>query len=214
MPGPGDATYLAQRPLGGVDSYVQYVGQLAALTRLDIPALTRAVVRLGTDPDLRRRMGVAARARARALYDWRVVIPQMQALWAEQADMLAHARSHRDRLATRADPALLPVGPAPDQMFADYPSQPRPAVDTRRLRAVPLGDRPGIAETFDLRRYLALRRLIEDPARLQALADGYAAAGPAGATLAEAALAARLSPQVAGRLSLWLLKYHFLEEAG
>lgn len=212
MPWPGDATYLAQRHLGAVDSYLQYLGQLSALTRVHVPELTRALVRLGTDADLRARMGAAGQARARALYDWGVVIPQMQALWGEQADMLTHARQGADPLALRADPARLPLGPAPDQMFAAYPSLPAPDPATRRLRAVPLGDRPDIAQTFELRRYLASRRLIEEPKRLQAILDAFAAAGPKGATLAEAAASLQSSTATLRRLSLWLLKYHFLEE--
>jgi glycosyltransferase involved in cell wall biosynthesis len=212
MPRAGEATYLAQRHLGGVDSYVQYVGQLSALTRIDVPALARALVRLGTDPDLRRRMGAAGQARARRLYDWRVVIPQMQALWAEQAAMLAHARLRAGPGTRRADPALAPVGPAPDRMFAAYPSTPLPDTAARRLRAVAIGDRPGVAETFTLRRYLSGRRLIEDPARIEALLAAFAAAGPSGATLAEATAAAGIPAPAAGRLSLWLLKYHFLDE--
>jgi hypothetical protein len=127
--------------------------------------------------------------------------------------MLAHARAKGGAMVARLDPARLPVGPAPDRMFAAYPTAPPPDPAARRLRAVSLGDRPDVAQTFTLRRYLASRRLIDDPARLQALCDAFAAAGPSGATLAEAAAAAGLSPATAERLSLWLLKYHFLEEA-
>jgi hypothetical protein len=137
----------------------------------------------------------------------------MQALWGEQAEMLAHARATRDPKALRVDPARVPVGPAPDQMFAAYPSLPAPDAAARRLRAVALGDRPDVTQTFALRGYLALRRLIDDPARVQAVLAAFAAAGPAGATLAEVSGNLRLPPSTVGRLALWLLKYHFLEEA-
>lgn len=212
MPRAGQATYLAQRYLGLSDSYLQYVGQLAALTRIDVPALTRALVRLGTDPDLRARMGRAGQARARALYDWRVVIPQMQALWAEQRAMLDHARAQGGGRVAPRDAARVPVGPAPDVMFAGYPTIPAPDMLTRRLRAVPLGDRPDVAGTFALRRYAAGRRLIEDPARVQVVLDAFAAAGEAGATLPEAKARCGLPLAVMSRASLWLLKYHFLQE--
>ena len=177
-----------------------------------MPALTRALVTLGSDPDLRRRMGAAGQARVRVLYDWSAVIPQMQALWAEQAAMLAHARSKGGPAVSRADPARLPLAPAPDVMFAAYPSLPRPVRATRLLCAVPLGGRPDIAQTFALRRYQASRRLIEDPARLQVILDAFTASGPAGATEAAIVAATRLAPQVVARATLWLLKYHFLSE--
>jgi glycosyltransferase involved in cell wall biosynthesis len=213
VPPAGQTGYLAARYLGGTDTYVQYVSQLAALTRVDVAALARAVVTLGRDPDLRRRMGAAGQRRARDLYDWRVVIPQMQALWAEQAAMLAHARERGGPAVARLDQGRLPVGPAPDRMFAAYPSTPAPNLKSRRLRAVTLGDRPDVAQTLALRRYLALRRLIDDPARVQAALDAYAAAGPAGATLEEAASRSGIASGTVSRLTVWLLKYHFLEPA-
>jgi glycosyltransferase involved in cell wall biosynthesis len=212
MPGRGLTTYLSQRYLGGTDSYLHYVGQLAALTRIDVAALTRALVTLGTDPDLRRRMGRAGQARARALYDWGVVIPQMQALWGEQSDMLAHARQKGGRQVQPRNPAGLPVGPAPDLLFKAYPTAPAPDIIARRLAVTDLGPRPDIAETFDLRRYGDSRRLIESPQRLQALLDAHAAAGPPGLTLTEAAAATGLTPAATARATFWLLKYHFLQE--
>jgi hypothetical protein len=213
MPGKGLATYLSQRYLGGTDSYLHYVGQLAAMTRIDIAALTRALVTLGTDPDLRRRMGEAGRARARALYDWRVVIPQMQALWAEQSAMLAHARQKGGRPVRPRNPAGVPVGPAPDVMFKAYPTLPAPDLPARRFAATDLGPQSGVAETFELRRYGLSRRLIETPQRLQSLLSAYGAAGKPGLTPAEAGAAAGLSPAAAARATLWLLKYGYLHEA-
>jgi glycosyltransferase involved in cell wall biosynthesis len=209
----GLTTYLAQRYLGGTDSYLQYVGQLAAVTRVDVAALTRALVTLGTDPDLRRRMGRAGQARARALFDWKVVIPQMQALWAEQSAMLAHARQKGGRAVAPRNAAGLPVGPAPELMFKAYPTAPAPDILARRLAATDLGPRPDVVGTFDLRRYADSRRLIEAPERLQAILGVYAAAGKPGLTLAEASTASGLSSAVTARASYWLLKYHFLQEA-
>jgi glycosyltransferase involved in cell wall biosynthesis len=212
MPGRGLTTYLSQRYLGGTDGYLQYVGQLAALTRIDVAALTRALVELGTNPDLRRRMGRMAQNRARALFDWSVVIPQMQALWAEQSTMLAHARQMGGRQVQPRNPAGLPLGPAPDLMFRAYPSAAAPDIASRRLAATDIGGRPDIARTFDLRRYSDSRRLIESPQRLQALLVAYEAAGAPGLTVAEAAAASGLSPAATARATVWLLKYHFLQE--
>ena len=213
LPRAGEVTHLSLRHLGGTDSYLQYLGQMSALTRIDVGAMTRALVRLGTDADLRARMGAAGRARAVALYDWQVIIPQMQALWGEQAALLAHARTKGGPLVAKADGNRLPTGPAPDRMFASYPSLPAPDLAVRRLRAVALGTRPDIVETFALRRYIASRRLIETTDRLQAILATYSAAGDAGATLAEAVTASGIPRPIVARATLWLLKYHFLEEA-
>lgn len=209
LPRPGLSTYISQRHLGGTDTYVQYLSQVSALTPLDLRALTRALVTLALDADLRARMGAAGQARARALYDWSVVIPQMQALWGEQSEMLSHARTRGGPGIAALPPGLIPVGPAVDEMFAAYPTVFAQA--DRRLAAT-VG--PGVppAEMFALRSYAARRRLVDDPTRLQAILAAYAATGPQGATEAEIAAAIRLPPPVVARAALWLLKYGYLTE--
>jgi glycosyltransferase involved in cell wall biosynthesis len=210
MPRAGLSTYVSQRYMGGTDAYVQYVSQMSAMTSFDVPAFARALVTLATDADLRARMGAMGQARARAFYDWRVVIPQMQALWAEQAAMLAHARKSPGPMTAPCNAGLVPVGPATDEMFAAYPTT--RAAEGRRLCAVATGERPGPRETFALRNYDIRRRLLDDPARIEAILQAFAAAGPAGATEAEIAAAIRYPATSVGRVALWLLKYHFLVE--
>jgi hypothetical protein len=172
--------------------------------------MARALVTLATDPELRARMGAAGQARAKALYDWRAVIPQMQALWGEQAAMLAHARKKGGAGIAPQDAGGLPTGPAPDEMFAAYPTTFASA--DRRLRAVDIGARPGPRDTFTLRNYAARRRLLEDPARIEAILAAYAATGGTGGTETEIAAVLSLSPGIVARVTLWLLKYHFLTE--
>jgi glycosyltransferase involved in cell wall biosynthesis len=212
VPEAGLTTHLGLRHFGGTDSFQQYLGQLAALTRIDVPALIRALVTLCSDADLRAQMGAAGRARARAVYDWSVVIPQMQALWAEQAAMLEHARrspDHRRALAP-LDAAHLPVAPAPHLYLASFPST-LPA-GPRRYRAVALGARPDLAATLTLRNYAATRRMFEDPVRVAAVLTALTDAGPAGATAADLARVTRLPIRLVGRVLVWLLKYHFAED--
>ena len=210
MPRAGLSTYVTQRFMGGTDAYVQYLSQMSAMTSFDVAAFARALVTLATDADLRARMGAMGQARVRAFYDWRVVIPQMQALWAEQAAMLAHARKARGPAIAPRDPAQMPIGPAADEMFAAYPTT--RAAEGRRLRAVAVGERPGPRETFALRHYDMRRRLLDDPARIETIFNAYVAAGAAGATEVEIAAAIRYPVSAVGRAALWLLKYHFLVE--
>ena len=210
LPRAGLSTYVSHRFLGGTDSYLQYLSQMSAMTPLDVGAMARALVTLARDPDLRARMGAAARYRARRLYDWSAVIPEVQALWGEQAAMLAHARSRGGPGLAPLQPGLIPVGPAVEEMFAAYPTT--FASDDRRLAATTGPNRPTPREVLDLRNYGARRRLLEDPARIEAVLAAYAATGPAGATEAEIASATRLPAAMIARVSLWLLKYHFLQE--
>jgi glycosyltransferase involved in cell wall biosynthesis len=210
MPRAGLSTYVSQRYLGGTDAYVQYLSQMSAMTSFDVPAFARALVTLATDADLRARMGAMGKARARMLYDWSVVIPQMQALWDEQVAMLDHARKAEGPATARRDPALLPVCPATEEMFAAYPTA--RAAEGRRLRAVATGVRPGPRETFGLRNYDMRRRLLDDPARIETILKAFAAAGPSGATEADVAAAIRYPVASVSRAVLWLLKYNFLVE--
>lgn len=210
MPRAGLSTYVSQRYLGGTDGYVQYLSQMSAMTSFDVPAFARALVTLATDADLRARMGAMGQARARAVYDWRVVIPQMQALWGEQAAMLAHARKTMGPAIAPRSPAFVPISPAADEMFAAYPTT--RAAEGRRLRAVDIGGRPGPRETFALRNYDMRRRLLDDPARIEAVFKAFATAGQSGATEAEIATTVRYPVASVARAAIWLLKYHFLVE--
>ncbi len=211
LPRAGVSTYVSYRHLGGTDAYLQYLGQISAMTPLDLGTLTRSLVTLALDPDLRRRMGAAGQARVRARYDWSVVVPQMQALWGEQAAMLAHARNRGGAPVAPRPAGNLPVGSAVDEMFAAYPTA--FASETRRLAVA--ASRPALApdEMFTLRNYIARRRLIEDPRRIEVILTAFASAGPLGATEAAIATSVGLPPVMVARVALWLLKYGYLQEA-
>ncbi len=116
MPGAGLGGDLAARHAIGVDTYDRYCGYSAAFVAVDIAAAAEAFARLFASPALRRRMGEAGRARARADYDWAAIIPSYEALWAELA-------------AIRAGAAPQPLSPMPwparlDPFlgFASYPT--------------------------------------------------------------------------------------------
>ncbi|RYI25272.1 MAG: glycosyltransferase, partial [Acetobacteraceae bacterium] len=104
LPRAGLSAYVSLRYLGGTDGYLQYLGQISAMTPLNVGAMAGALLTLARDPDLRARMGAAGQKRARRFYDWSAVIPQMQALWGEQAAMLAHARA-------KSGPSIAPQPP-------------------------------------------------------------------------------------------------------
>ena len=87
--GPGAGIDIADRHAAGVDSYDQMIGVTSLATAVDVDACAAAIARLATDPDLRARQGAAAMARARRLYDWRVVVAAYQDLWRELAEIRA-----------------------------------------------------------------------------------------------------------------------------
>jgi len=203
---PDSVTYLAQRHLGGTDSYVQYISQMSALTSIDVPKMTEALVALSLNPDLRARMGAAGRARAEAVYDWSRIVPRMQDLWAEQSAM---RRAARPEAYPRMNAALLPVGPSPSFLFRSYPTA-MMAAEGRRFVAVPLDGRPDVAETLAIRDYEGIKRIFETRDRICAVAAAVAATGAGGATLADLVQATGLQARAIEKVLVWLLKYDFI----
>jgi len=115
----GDGARLALRFQGGADDYSAYLLGMSQSIAMDVGAAGTAFARLAADPALRRRMGEAGRARARALYDWSAVIPQYIALWDELARIRA---AGEERAAPVPGRERVPVRPSPTRIFADYPT--------------------------------------------------------------------------------------------
>lgn len=199
------ATIYGLRHAGGTDNYVQYLSQNSALIEIDVGAMAQAVRRLMQNPDLRARMGAAGLARARGLFDWSVVIPQMQDLFAE----LAAIRARADPAAHPAvSPHHLPVAPSPMVLFDSFPTAHLPRDGARRYRsrdsAIPL------AEVWALRDYAKTGREFEPLALVSKVMQAVVAADATGATAAELAAATQIPVIRTERCLLWLLKYDFI----
>jgi glycosyltransferase involved in cell wall biosynthesis len=124
----GDIAYWFANDWMNYDNYVAVTAQNVAL---DLAVAEAAILRLVEDRDLRAKLGAQAQAQARSVFDWQAIIPQYQALWAEQ-----DAR----RRAAPPDPAPRdhPMRPDPYTLFAGYP--------TRHIRP---DDLVGLAEFAD-----------------------------------------------------------------
>ncbi|WP_337189101.1 glycosyltransferase family 4 protein [Phenylobacterium sp.] len=115
QPRPGLGADLVYAYAQRMTSYEDYAGATALLTAVDVGRTADALTALFGDADLRARMGAAGRARAREVFDWRAVIPQYQALWAEL--------SRRRRAAPPMPGLENPYRPDPFRMFAGYPTR-------------------------------------------------------------------------------------------
>lgn len=198
-------TAVGQRYLGGTDNYVQFLSQVSAVTRLDLGALTRAVVHFATNPDARARAGAAGRARAMQLFDWSVVIPQMQDFFAELSAL---------RVAAGPQPALspnrVPPMPSPMYLFEGFPTA--TIVPGRRRYVAGDGPRAGLAGTLALRNYLGIRRIFEVPEDVERVHRALVGAGSIGADLAGLVTDTGLPVLRVERILLWLMKYGFVED--
>ena len=202
------AGHLAQealRYLGGIDQYAQYISATAAMTEIDMPELTARIVQLAASPDLRRAMGAAGAARARTVYDWAQIIPQMQDLWGEQDSL----RSANPAQSIHYAPESVPIAPSPTALFASYPTEQVTFADTRFI-AADLTHRMALAEVLALRNFEALKRVFAPPENISAVLAAVTATGIDGAGLAQIATSARLKRQATERILIWLLKYDFI----
>ena len=121
------ATLMPQAGLGGdlalrhaleVDTYDMYCGHTCSLVAVDVQAAAAAFEKLFNSPELRRQMGEAGRARAQALYDWKPIIGQYEALWASLSELRA---AQAKDLQALAHP--WPARMDPFHAFASYPTQ-------------------------------------------------------------------------------------------
>lgn len=201
-PRPGLGTDLIYAYAQRLMSYEDYVGSAGLLTAVDVADAAEALATLFGDDDLRRRMGEAAQTRARQVFDWRVVIPQYQALWAEL---------RRRRLAAPAQPSLEnPYRPDPFQMFAGYPTAALGGADMVAL-ARPFAE----GEAAEM---MARALVRNDAARLPSIEDAVAllarlAGGPRTVAALLAETPAERRPFVERGL-VWLAKFGFVRLRG
>lgn len=196
------------RYLLATDSELQFQGQLASMTGFDIEAMAGHIVTLAHDPDLRQRMGMAGQRRARECYDWSVVIPQMQALWARQNALRAAVTPEdRDRYAGVEIP-VLPSG------FATFQSWPSRQVQAGRLMMVanPDPDLPSLDDLWYHRRITELGRELEPKPLIAAVLE---AAREVAVPVSSQELRDRLGLPLASveRSMLFLVKYDLLRLA-
>lgn len=118
MPQAGLGGDLALRHALGLDTYDMYCGHACSLVAVDVLATAQAFERLFNSPQLRRQMGEAGRERAVGVYDWKTVIGQYEALWAQLSDI--RATQAKD---TKPFAHPWPARMDPFHAFASYSSQ-------------------------------------------------------------------------------------------
>ena len=201
-PRPGLGSDLAYAYAQRLVTYEAYAGSAALLTAIDIDEAATALTTLFGDADLRRRMGAAGRVRAREAFDWRVVIPQYQALWTEL---------ERRRRAAAPQPAREnPYRMDPFRMFESYPSATLSGSDTVMLdRPMQVGQASGLMDRPSVRNSAAR---LPSSAEIETIV-ALLTTGPrsVGAILAE--ISAERRPFVE-RGILWLAKFGIVRLRG
>lgn len=129
MPDAGYGMDLATRYADQVDNFDYYVGHVSQFVGVDVAQCVDYFGQLFGRIELRSSMGLAARQRALAEYDWPRIASAYQALWSEQNDQ---------RLAVTDAPVYVtPARPDPYDLYASYAScQINGATSVRLLESV------------------------------------------------------------------------------
>lgn len=123
MPQAGLGGDLALRHALEVDTYDMYCGHTCSLVAVDVQSTAAALTRLFTNPELRRQMGEAGRKRAVEVYDWKPIIGQYEALWAQQTELRLTAKAEADKSSVKPPAHPWPARMDPFHAFASYPTQ-------------------------------------------------------------------------------------------
>ena len=115
------------------DAYQTYVGSVAQYTAVHVGRAAEALAALIRDPDLRRRMGAAGRARVAQAFDWSVVVRGYQALLDELAQVRGAAADVRPRHQ---------LNPVKGDPFADFAGFATAAIGLDRTLTVTPGATP------------------------------------------------------------------------
>jgi len=148
-PASGQGRGLAARHAMGVDTYQNYVGQVAQHTAVHVGRAAQALATLIADPALRRTMGAAGRERIRTTFDWPVVVGEIRALLDELAAIRAAAPNAAPRHV---------LHPAKGDPFADFAGFASQVLSPATPLAVRPGADPARLERSDLDRYARVWR--------------------------------------------------------
>jgi starch synthase len=97
-----------------------YCGHTCALIAVDIDATAQAFIQLFSSDQLRQAMGEEGRKRATQEFDWKIIIPRYENLWAE-LNQLRNVEFDKTNSVINK-PASWPARMDPFESFASYPS--------------------------------------------------------------------------------------------
>lgn len=113
-------TFAHQYEAGTV--YARYCASVAQTTAVDYGQLVNRLTTLIQQPSLREEMAKNGRNRAKAVYDWNVVLYQYKELWAHLSDRRVHQLFPNKRT-TQMTPENLPSREQPSTLFGSYPTR-------------------------------------------------------------------------------------------
>jgi alpha-maltose-1-phosphate synthase len=212
MPEAGLATDLALRHALEIDTYDMYCGHTCSLVSVDIEQAAQAFVDLFESATLRQTMGAEGRKRAQQVYDWKVIIGQYEALWAEQQRVRLAAMQNTEAMPTTlAHP--WPARMDPFYAFATYPTQALRPNTVLCLTDSSLETATARLQTYQAMAMVSFAKWVLPSAEEIAAVLKQASAGPQAATALLQDIDEARKPFVY-RTLVWLLKLGILKVHG
>ncbi|MGV6839954.1 MAG: glycosyltransferase family 4 protein [Planktomarina sp.] len=190
-----------------VDTYPQYTTLNASMTVIDVPLMAKAMVDLIANPDLRNRMGRAGLKRAKTVYDWSNVIPQMQDVWEELASIRLNAAASENTIYEGAE---IPISPNSGHLFASYPTNQGGMADIL-LTVSPGANLQSLKGALDTRDFGRVNRVVEPAGTMGRVMEAFLKAQKP-ITPKDAAKMAGVKVTVAERCCYFMLKYDLLRK--
>ena len=184
-------------------NYAKYCSCLSAQTEINIPRLVDAIVGLASNDTLRKKLGENAIKRVKNTYDWSVVIPQMQDVWANLAEIRARSASPTPQVS-----AVHPTAPPPMAYLSKFPGQ-ITSHDSLTCKAVN-NNTLTVEEMYQLRRYKFAGHQYVGVKILSAVMDKIRTGGEDGLKIDTIATALNINRSSVENAYLWLLKYGFI----
>ncbi len=120
MPPPGVGEDLARDHWSELLQYNSYIARAAMATAVDVDVCTRTLLQLIENPALRKQLGTAGLARARAEFDWRHIIGRYEALW---KDLAERRKVDSENAPRRNTSPANPLAIDPFRLFAHYATE-------------------------------------------------------------------------------------------
>ncbi|MEM9140166.1 MAG: glycosyltransferase family 4 protein [Pseudomonadota bacterium] len=203
---PGMGQGFADRFADQADNYHQYLGIVHQRTAVDVREMAEALIGLINAPERRKAMGEAGLKRARAVYDWSVVIPQYQALWADLAERRARGTPSSDR---RGAEAGHPAAIDPFRLYGTYPTG--TLGPSAQFTADAPVDAERIEELIALTGAKTVRRIVASTDVVVQVQSLIARRGPI--SFAELLARQKDAPGMMEAILLWMLKYDLIQVA-
>lgn len=147
-PPAGAGRSFAKRHALEADSYDMYIARTSTAIAVDVDATANAFERLASDPELRRLMGASGAARAREVYDWKVIVRAYERLWDELGAIRSAAQD--DTPSPHGHGAgFWPARPDPFELFAGFPSS--PLLEHHRISRAPEVDEKEASDRLSLK---------------------------------------------------------------